>query len=71
MGLKNENYNSKFTRELSQRYCQYLVGEKGLYPSRSELPRVAIREFLIKELEAVKFFTQFTKYYAESSRCPR
>ncbi len=35
-----------------------LVGEKGLYPSRSELARVAIREFLIKELEAVKFFTQ-------------
>ena len=57
MGLKNENYNSKFTRELSQRYCQS-SREKGLYPSRSELARVAIREFLIKELEAVKFFTQ-------------
>lgn len=28
-----------------------LIGEKGLYPSRSELIRVALREFLIKELE--------------------
>ena len=28
-----------------------MVGEKGLYPSRSELIRVAIREFLIRELE--------------------
>jgi Arc/MetJ-type ribon-helix-helix transcriptional regulator len=28
-----------------------LIGEKGLYPSRSELIRVAIREFLIRELD--------------------
>jgi len=28
-----------------------LVGEDGLYPSRSELIRVAVREFLIKELK--------------------
>jgi len=28
-----------------------LVGEGGLYPSRSELIRVAVREFLIKELK--------------------
>ncbi len=28
-----------------------LVGEHGLYPSRSELIRVAVREFLIKELQ--------------------
>ena len=27
-----------------------MVGEDGLYPSRSELIRVAVREFLIKEL---------------------
>ncbi|MHA1931480.1 MAG: ribbon-helix-helix domain-containing protein [Promethearchaeota archaeon] len=27
-----------------------LIGENGLYPSRSELIRVAVREFLIKEL---------------------
>ena len=28
-----------------------LVGEDGLYPSRSELIRVAVRDFLIKELK--------------------
>ena len=27
------------------------MGEHGLYPSRSELIRVAVREFLIKELK--------------------
>jgi len=31
-----------------------LVGEKGLYPSRSELIRVAVRQFLLKELEIAK-----------------
>jgi len=30
---------------------QKLVGEDGLYPSRSELIRCAVREFLLKELE--------------------
>ena len=46
-----------------------LTGEGGLYPSRSELIRVAVREFLIKELEAAKSFakfqsqTQFTAIY--------
>jgi Arc/MetJ-type ribon-helix-helix transcriptional regulator len=36
-----------------------LVGENGLYPSRSELIRVAVREFLLKEIkmeEAMKKF---------------
>ena len=28
-----------------------LIGEGGLYPSRSELIRCAVREFLIKELK--------------------
>ena len=28
-----------------------LVGEHGLYPSRSELIRVAVREFLLRELK--------------------
>jgi Arc/MetJ-type ribon-helix-helix transcriptional regulator len=28
-----------------------LIGENGLYPSRSELIRCAVREFLIKELK--------------------
>lgn len=36
-----------------------LTGEGGLYPSRSELIRVAIREFLISELEAAKSFSKF------------
>jgi len=36
-----------------------LVGDKGLYPSRSELMRVAIRDFLIKELETAKNFPKF------------
>ncbi len=31
-----------------------LVGENGLYPSRSELIRCAVREFLLKELEMAK-----------------
>jgi Arc/MetJ-type ribon-helix-helix transcriptional regulator len=31
-----------------------LTGEDGLYPSRSELVRVAVRKFLIKELKALK-----------------
>jgi len=38
-----------------------LVGEKGLYPSRSELVRVACRDFLIRELDAVKSFNEFEK----------
>ncbi|MCF2138767.1 MAG: ribbon-helix-helix domain-containing protein [Candidatus Lokiarchaeota archaeon] len=29
---------------------------QGLYPSRSELIRIAVREFLLKELEAAKEF---------------
>lgn len=36
-----------------------LVGEKNLYPSRSELIRVAVREFLIKELEMAKNIHKF------------
>ena len=36
-----------------------LVGENGLYPSRSELIRVAIRDFLVKELKVAKNFTKF------------
>lgn len=40
-----------------------LVGENGLYPSRSELIRCAVREFLIKELRMVK---NFEKHNSES-----
>jgi len=31
-----------------------LIGENGLYPSRSELIRAATREYLIKELKMIK-----------------
>ncbi|TFG10208.1 MAG: ribbon-helix-helix protein, CopG family [Promethearchaeota archaeon] len=31
-----------------------LIGEDGLFPSRSELIRCAVREFLIKELKLAK-----------------
>jgi len=31
-----------------------LIGENGLYPSRSELIRCAVREFLLKELRTAK-----------------
>ena len=37
-----------------------LVGEDGLYPSRSELIRVAVREFLIKELKMAKEMLKYT-----------
>ena len=33
-----------------------LIGETGIYPSRSELIRVAIREFLMHELETAANF---------------
>lgn len=34
-------------------------GEDALFPSRSELIRVAVRQFLISELEAAKSFSKF------------
>lgn len=36
-----------------------LVGENGLYPSRSELVRVAVREFLLKELKIAEKMSNF------------
>lgn len=36
-----------------------LIGENGLYPSRSELIRCAVRDFLLKELKAAN---QMNKY---------
>jgi hypothetical protein len=36
-----------------------LVGHKGLYPARSELIRVAIRDFLIRELSSAKSFANY------------
>lgn len=45
-----------------------LVGDTGLYPSRSELIRVAVRDFLIKELKIAKNFPKgniFTPHNGE------
>ena len=36
-----------------------LVGENALYPSRSELIWVATRDFLIREIEAAKSFSNY------------
>ncbi|MCF2138769.1 MAG: ribbon-helix-helix domain-containing protein [Candidatus Lokiarchaeota archaeon] len=36
-----------------------LTGQEGLYPSRSELIRVAVRDFLIRELETAKSFQKY------------
>ncbi|KKK97824.1 hypothetical protein LCGC14_2648900 [marine sediment metagenome] len=36
-----------------------LVGENGLYPSRSELIRVAVRDFLIKELQMAEKMAKY------------
>lgn len=44
-----------------------LVGEDGLYPSRSELIRCAVREFLIKELKMAK---SMAKYKEEPKKDP-
>jgi Arc/MetJ-type ribon-helix-helix transcriptional regulator len=41
------------------RAIKSLVGKNGIYPSRSELIRVATREFLISELKAAKSFEKF------------
>lgn len=44
-----------------------LVGDSGLYPSRSELIRVAVRDFLIKELKIAKNFPKgnvFTPHHS-------
>ena len=38
-----------------------MVGSEGLYPSRSELIRVAVREFLIKELKMAKRIVKFNE----------
>ena len=47
-----------------------LTGEDGLFPSRSELIRVAIREFLINELDAAKNFAQFQQHHKFTETYP-
>lgn len=36
-----------------------LTGKNGIYPSRSELIRLAVREWLIRELESAQAFEDF------------
>jgi Arc/MetJ-type ribon-helix-helix transcriptional regulator len=40
---------------------QRLIGENGLYPSRSELIRCAVREFLLKELRLAKNMAKYNE----------
>ena len=42
-----------------------LIGENGLYPSRSELIRVAVREFLIKELRRANEIIKYKEVEVE------
>jgi len=42
-----------------------LIGENGLYPSRSELIRVAVREFLIKELRMANEMIKYKEVEVE------
>jgi len=42
-----------------------LTGHDGLYPSRSELIRVAVRDFLIREL---KNANEMSEYYKEPEK---
>lgn len=39
-----------------------LVGKKGLYPSRSELIREAVKHFLLRELKKVKNRRDYVEY---------
>ena len=43
-----------------------LIGENGLYPSRSELIRVAVREFLLKELKMANNMAKYDKSEEET-----
>ena len=38
-----------------------LIGEDGLYPSRSELIRCAVREFLLKELKMARNMVKYSE----------
>lgn len=52
------------TVNIQERYLEpikKLVGPNGLYPSRSELIRVAVREFLLKELVVADKMIKYKK----------
>lgn len=40
-----------------------MTGEDNLYPSRSELIRVAIKEFIVQEISNAKNFVKFQKEF--------
>ena len=42
-----------------------LIGHKGLYPSRSELIRCAVRDFLIKELKLANNMAKYNEVEIE------
>ena len=48
-----------------------LTGRAGLYPSRSELIRVAVRDFLIRELESAKAFKQYQQSQMVPTEMPK
>lgn len=48
-----------------------LTGQKGLYPSRSELIRVAMRDFLIHELDAAKSFQKYQQTQIKLAKQPQ
>lgn len=43
-----------------------LVGEHGLYPSRSELIRVAVRDFLLRELKMADNMAKYKETEVEN-----
>lgn len=43
-----------------------LIGENGLYPSRSELIRVAVRDFLLRELKMAKNMAKYDRSEEET-----
>lgn len=45
-----------------------LVGDEGLYPSRSELIRVAVREFLMEELRRADNMAKFKEEEVKVSK---
>lgn len=49
---------------------QKLVGENGLYPSRSELIRCAVREFLLKQLKLAQNMTKYNEEQLEIENNP-
>lgn len=45
-----------------------LTGHDGLYPSRSELVRVAVRDFLIHDIDSAKSFKKYAQAQAKRKK---